>query len=385
MRGSVRIATLFKIPVFVHWSFGLLLFFVIYVGKSRDASWGNIALFGAFVLMLFVCVLLHEFGHALSARFYGVQTRDITILPIGGVARLDHLPERPFQEFVVAIAGPMVNVAIFGLLSVVMYFAFSLSFSFHELLTNHTDEIINPTVGFIATLMQANLMLVIFNMIPAFPMDGGRVLRALLSMQLGRARATQVAATLGQIIAIGFLIYAFLPAIVHFLPKTENFRAVHSLISWAFQPVLMLISFFVFFTARAENRQVRREQAMLSTKIKDVMRTNFTRLRTSDNIFSATIIVKKGIETSFLVFDDAEILRGLLQENDLADAVENRQFDALISTYSTICFENNVPNADLKSAYDQMLQAQQSILPVIENGVVVGVLDWSAVTNVEAK
>ncbi|MDZ7880084.1 MAG: site-2 protease family protein [Saprospiraceae bacterium] len=122
-------ATFFNIPVRVHWSFGLLILFVIYVGKARDASWLNIAFFGGFVLALFFCVLLHEFGHALSAQYFGVSTRDITLLPIGGMARLDKLPENPIHEFVVAIAGPAVNLVIFGLLSLVLYFGYHLSFN----------------------------------------------------------------------------------------------------------------------------------------------------------------------------------------------------------------------------------------------------------------
>ena len=112
MRGSFRVATFFDVPVRVHWTFGLLILFVIYVGKMRDANWLNIGIIVLLVLLLFVCVLLHEFGHALSAKYYGIPTRDITILPIGGMARLDRLPDNPIHEFVVAIAGPLVNLAI---------------------------------------------------------------------------------------------------------------------------------------------------------------------------------------------------------------------------------------------------------------------------------
>ena len=213
MRRSFRIANVFGIPVQVHWSFGLLFLFVIYVGKSRDASWSNIGVMGLFVLALFFCVVLHEFGHALSAKYYGVRTRDITILPIGGVARLDNLPEKPFQEFVVAIAGPAVNVVIYILLALFLHFRYAVDFRVGELLSSNSDEIItNPYVGFLATLLQANLMLVVFNMVPAFPMDGGRVLRALLSMtSLGRTKATKTAAILGQVIAVFFFFFGLYP------------------------------------------------------------------------------------------------------------------------------------------------------------------------------
>ena len=113
MRGSLQIARLFGIPVFIHWSFSFLLLFIIYIGKSRNGGWEFIAFMALSVMALFACVVLHEFGHALSARYFGVRTQDITILPIGGVARLDRLPEKPFQEFVVAIAGPAVTLPFF--------------------------------------------------------------------------------------------------------------------------------------------------------------------------------------------------------------------------------------------------------------------------------
>lgn len=365
MRRSFRIAKIFGIPVHVHWSFALLFLLVIYVGKSRDASWANIAVFGLFILALFTCVLLHEFGHALSARYYGVQTRDITILPIGGVARLDNLPEKPFQEFVVALAGPAVNVVIYALLAVFLYFNHSIQFSFRELLTDDSNElIIDPVIGFLVTLMQANLMLVVFNMIPAFPMDGGRVLRALLSMPFGRLQATKVAASLGQIIAVGFLIFGLLPAIVHFLPETPSFEWWHEKITWGFQPVLTLISGFVFYSARAEYKQVRLEENLNRFKAAELIRTEFTCLQTSDPINTAIQELTKGKENNFLVFDDAHILRGVLQEDDILDAMKHHHYEAMVSSYSTFNFEKTTSDASLKEVYEKMYRTNQPILPV---------------------
>ncbi len=366
MRGSMRIAKIFGIPVQVHWSFALLFLFVIYVGKSRDASWSNIAMFGLFIIALFTCVLLHEFGHALSARFYGVQTKDITILPIGGIARLDRLPEKPIQEFVVAIAGPAVNVVIYALLAVFLYFNHSLQFSLSELLADDANEmIVDPVIGFVATLMQANLMLVVFNMIPAFPMDGGRVLRALLSMPFGRVQATRIAAFLGQVIAICFLIYALLPAIIGFLPNNETFAEWHDWVDWSFQPVLMLISGFVFYAARTEFKQVKLEGRLTQFNVSHLMRTSFTPLQSTEPIHTAIQELTKGKEFNFLVFDSDNILRGVLQEADIMDAMKNHHYDALISTYSTYNFENTSFNESLKEVYEKMLRTGQYILPVL--------------------
>lgn len=388
MRRSFRLAKIFGIPVQVHWSFALLFLFVIYVGKSRDASWANIAVFGLFVVALFVCVLLHEFGHALSARYYGVQTRDITILPIGGVARLDNLPEKPFQEFVVALAGPAVNVVIYTLLAIFLYFVYSVQFSFGELLTDDSNElIVDPVLGFLVTLMQANLMLVVFNMIPAFPMDGGRVLRALLSMPFGRLQATKVAAFLGQIIAVGFLIYGLLPAIVHFLPETVTFEVWREKVTWGFQPVLTLISGFVFYSARAEYKQVRLEETLNRFKTSELIRTEYTRLQTSDPINTAIQALTKGHETSFLVFDDAQILRGVLQEDDILDAMKNHHYDAMVSSYTKFNFEKTTSSTTLKEVYEKMYRSYQPILPVLgvytegKEAEILGVIDVVTLEN----
>ena len=144
-----------------------------------------------FMILLFLCVLLHEFGHVLVARRYGVQTAEITLLPIGGVAQMERIPEKPSQELLVALAGPTVNLAIAGILIVAL----------GGIIPDGSTEVQNPQVGLIGRLLVANLFLALFNLIPAFPMDGGRVLRAVLAYRLGYARGTQVAATVGQTLA----------------------------------------------------------------------------------------------------------------------------------------------------------------------------------------
>ena len=374
MRRSFPLGTYFNIPVRVHYSFAFLIVFVIYVGKSRDASWGNIALFGIFILCLFLCVLLHEFGHALSARLYGISTHDITILPIGGVARLDRLPERPLHELIVAIAGPAVNIVLFTLLSAILYIFFHIKFSIYETLTNTTNQIvIDPTAGFIANLMQANLMLAVFNMIPAFPLDGGRVLRALLSMSFGRSKATQWAALIGQILAIFFFLYAIIPLFTAFLPKNH---AANTFVDWTFQPVLMLISFFVFYTARSEYRQTILDKNLASKPVKEVTRAVLNTLQTTDIMHTATSQWQKDREINFLVYDNDKILRGVLQDGDIQDALKNQAFDALVSTYMTVNFYTIQETDSLKNAYDKMVETGQSLLPVINTeGSVVGIID----------
>jgi Zn-dependent protease/predicted transcriptional regulator len=381
MRGSFRIATIFNIPVHIHWTFGLLLMFVMGLAYVQGH---NVVLFSASVLALFFCVLLHEFGHALAARYYGVDTRDITLLPIGGVARLYRLPEKPLQEFVVAIAGPLVNLLIYSVLALVLYFVFNVSFSLNEILNSDTEQIIiDPTVQFIATLMQANFILVLFNMIPAFPMDGGRVLRAILAHFTNRADATKWAAGLGQILAVCFVVGAALPMILSFLPEESSVLAHFDWVSWSFQPILMLVAGFVFYTARAENKQVKQEESLKNTDVQSVMRTHYNPMQSGDLMFTAISEMKKGYETNFLVFDDAQVLRGVLEEDDIMDAMQNQHNDALISTYTNQNFISLKPTDRLKQAYDVMLQNRQYSLPVVDTeGGVLGILEWGTLLRV---
>ncbi|RUT85380.1 site-2 protease family protein, partial [Mesorhizobium sp. USDA-HM6] len=158
---------------------------------GAPAAWEGVV----FVIAVFACVVLHEFGHIAAARRFGIRTPDITLLPIGGVARLERMPEEPGQEFVIAIAGPLVNVAI----AAVIFLALGGAASIGQM-----AEIEDPRMSFLARLAGVNVFLVLFNMIPAFPMDGGRVLRAALASRLSWPRATQVAASIGQALAFGF-------------------------------------------------------------------------------------------------------------------------------------------------------------------------------------
>ena len=204
MKGAFRIITLFGIPVQLHWSFGLIVFWILYVAYSSGMDLQSMLWFSLFIIALFICVVMHEFGHALSARRYGVNTRDITLLPIGGVARLERLPDKPIQEFVVAIAGPLVNVAI----ALVLGLGLWLFSSYDEILgvIQQMDQqnAFSGLLNFVIMLVCLNAMLVGFNLLPAFPMDGGRIFRSLLSIRLGRVKATRIASYIGQLLALGF-------------------------------------------------------------------------------------------------------------------------------------------------------------------------------------
>ncbi|MDZ4700007.1 MAG: site-2 protease family protein [Rhodothermales bacterium] len=193
-----RIGTFSRIDVNLHWSFFFLLggifVFYLYQGASVLAALAGVAMMGA----AFVCVVLHEYGHALMARHYNIPTLDITLYPIGGVARLSRLPREPFQEFMIAIAGPAVNLGIGGALYVLLSL-FGGAPSLPSVLAAPTQVL--------GALMWFNFSMAAFNMLPAFPMDGGRVLRAGLATSFEYGRATQMAAFVGHVVALGMFVF----------------------------------------------------------------------------------------------------------------------------------------------------------------------------------
>ena len=233
MRRKYEICTVAGIGVHAHWTLYAMLLgvFVWLVWQSISLS---TALAGiTLACALFGCVVLHEIGHALAARAYGIGTLDITVYPIGGIARLVRMPEEPRQEFVIAIAGPAVNLAIAATLLVALLFA-------NRPLAPRF--FIGNEANVLGSLMWLNLALVVFNMLPAFPMDGGRVLRAGLATRMSYPLATRIASYVGQAMAIAFAVAAVFPV--------PFFRG--------FNPVLLFIAWFVFTAARQESEHVLR-------------------------------------------------------------------------------------------------------------------------------
>jgi Zn-dependent protease len=196
---SLNLFRICGIQLAVHASFLLMLVYVAWEGWS-DAGWLGAGWSVAYMLTLFICVTLHELGHATSARYFGVRVPRILLLPIGGMAEMETIPRRPREEIIIALAGPAVNYLIIALLLIVVRFPANwqpLDFSFSLMeLGRH--------------LIVVNLIMGVFNLLPAFPMDGGRVFRALLAMKLRYLRATQIAVGVGKVVALAgatYLIY----------------------------------------------------------------------------------------------------------------------------------------------------------------------------------
>jgi Zn-dependent protease len=230
MRWSLKIAKLAGIDIFIHFTFFILLTWVAFIQWKLNGSFGAAFSGIVFILAIFTCVVLHELGHALTAKKYGIKTKDIILLPIGGVARLEKMPSQPIQELWVALAGPAVNVGIATLLAVYLWVTNTFT---------PDNQITIATVPSVERIMGVNIFLILFNMIPAFPMDGGRVLRALLATRLAYIRATRISANLGQGIALLF-----------------------GVIGLFYNPILLFIAFFVWMGAAQETRMVRMKSVL---------------------------------------------------------------------------------------------------------------------------
>jgi Zn-dependent protease/CBS domain-containing protein len=274
----------------VHVTFVLLLawiWFTQYQAGGTAAAWQGVA----FSLAVFACVVLHEFGHALAARRYGIRTPDITLLPIGGLARLERMPEQPLQELVIAIAGPLVNVVIAGIIVVALGYTIGL---------DEISQIDNPRADFLARLAGVNVFLVLFNLIPAFPMDGGRVLRALLAFWLPWARATRVAATIGQ-----------------------GFAVLFGVLGLFYSPLLLLIAIFVYLAAAGEAQHAQLRDVARNVLVSDVMITKFSSLQRSSTLDEAVELLLATTQQEFPVVDLNGRFEGLLTRNAMIRALRD--------------------------------------------------------------
>ncbi len=341
MKWSLKIGTFAGISVYLHWTFALLIGWIfmahLSAGKSPLEAFAGVL----FILTLFACVVLHEFGHALTARRYGVGTRDITLLPIGGVARLERIPDKPMQEFWVAVAGPAVNVVIAALLFAVLLVVNG---------ANQVPGVIWMEGGFLAQLMWVNLFIVAFNMLPAFPMDGGRVLRSLLAIRMGRRRATHIAANIGQAMAILFGIFGFF----------------HN-------PFLIFIGIMVYLGAQAEASQVDMQSALGGLRVKDAMMTRFRALSARDPLEKAVSELLAGSQHDFPVLNDGTFA-GVLFRDDLIKAiVDGRRESMIADVMNRQCVP--VDESDvLTTTLEAMSKNQITTTPVMAGGRIVGLL-----------
>jgi Zn-dependent protease len=332
VKWSFQLARIAGIDVRIHATFFLLLawFGVVYF---LEGGYGAMVIGLSFIILLFVCVVLHEFGHALAARAYGINTPDITLLPIGGIARLERMPDKPWQELVVALAGPAVNVVIaFGLYVVIGRF-----FGLGDL-----EQLAEGRGNLLTQLLAINVILVVFNLLPAFPMDGGRVLRALLAMRMKHARATQIAAVVGQVVAVLFGLLGLFGG----------------------NPFLLFIAVFVFFGARAEASFAVYKEHAEETHVAAIMRPMGPVLAPGISVAEASGLAMAGHSGVLPVTDATLRLLAVVPATALANAL---RWDpaAKIDPLVRHDFEVVTSDASLAEAAAIMRTSTQEIFPVV--------------------
>lgn len=367
MKGSFQIARVYGIPIQLHWSFFLILAWIVYTVLTKKGywDWHSLGWTSLSVFVLFLCVVLHELGHALTARRYGVRTRNILLLPIGGLAVLERLPDKPNQELLVALAGPMVNVGLAVFFSplllllsngkVQQIFGFILQSEGNFFARN-----ILPWEWFIFGLVALNLTVAVFNLLPAFPMDGGRILRAFLSIRLARIRATRIATFLGQLFAVILLALAW---------EYENWAAG-------------IIGVFVYFNATVEYRAAQQDQFLDRFQAKDAFRKKITRLYEQDDMKRAYELLEQDKEHSFLIFDRWQNLQAVLSEDTVLEAAKKEKLHQPVQRWYTQNFDYVLDTDLLRSALVKMQEKGVGVLPVCnQHGRLLGLIDQSGINH----
>jgi len=336
MKWSLRLGRFFGIDVFLHWTFLVFLALIWYTTREAGLT------FVAFFLSAFTCVVLHEYGHALTARRYGIGTHDITLLPIGGVARLEKMPDNPRQELLVALAGPAVNVVIAGIL-----WGVCLATGIRPLRDVH--EVLHGRSAFLVTLMWWNLVMVAFNMLPAFPMDGGRVLRAILAMKMNYAKATRWAANVGKVMAVLFAWYAIF-GVGHFM--------------------LVVIAFFVWMGATQEAEMAEQKVALQGVRVRDAMITDFRRVGPDETAGTMAQLILQGYQTDFPVTFDGKVV-GIVTWQDVIAGL-NVGHTVAVASFMRHPVPHCLPDEQLDDVIERMRAAGLPLLPVEDQGRLLG-------------
>lgn len=349
MRWAYRIGRVAGTDIKVHVTFVLLVVWWAYAGYQEGGT-GTAVSSALALLALFACIVLHEFGHILMARRFGVRTPDVILLPIGGVARLERIPDEPKQEFLIALAGP----AVTALIVVVLYLVLALGGITPRLWGLHPED------PFLAQLMKVNLYLLLFNLIPAFPMDGGRVLRAVLSSRMGLVRGTRAAAALGQMLAVAGGLYGLT----------------------ASAPLLVLVAFFVFLGAGTEAAAVETRVAGQGLQVAQMMVTNFRTIPIHATLAQAAELLLAGEQREFPVVDNLGRTEGILTRDNLIRGLSQLGPGATVAQAMTASAPTVPPNLSFQEALDRLRASGLPALPVVDAaGALVGLLTMDNITD----
>jgi Zn-dependent protease/predicted transcriptional regulator len=345
MKGSLKLGKIAGIGLFVHWTFSLLILFIVYTNYKAGQNSIQILWSVLFILCIFLTVFMHELGHALTAKKFGIKTKDITLLPIGGVAQLERLPEKPSEELMVAFAGPMVNIILALLTSLFI----SLPNTSEEMVAELENGV--NAGNFFLNFYLVNIILAFFNLIPAFPMDGGRVLRALLSYKLERHQATKIAARIGQALAIGFVLLGFYS-----------------------NPFLIFIGIFVFMGAQIESEYTESKYMLKGYKVRDVLMKQYPTIDYNETLETAVKIMLDSQNKHFLVTENG-IPMGTLNREQIIAALAKKEGETRLS--SIMDRELILLQADdlLEDIFELVYKNKSTLMLVIDDNQLIGTLD----------
>lgn len=343
-RYSLNLGKPFGIRVSVHWTFSLLIVWIVFISINRGLDLPQILMHILFVLALFVCVVLHELGHSLTAIRFGGHVSHITLLPIGGMAHMTKMPEKPREEFLVSAAGPLVNIVIAGLLFLYLTFISPVDLKeagFEAITANN----------FPLMLLAANLFIVAFNLIPAFPMDGGRLFRSALSIRMSRLKATRIAKDIGQIFAIIFIVAGLF-----------------------INPFLVVIGFFILLGAKGEYEMIKYQDILNNYTVNDILSQEYASLEAEDTLGTAAEKLISVPDRGFVIKENGEFV-GILTKNNLISGLNTHGKQGKVRNAMISDIRHVSSSMPLYEAHQLMQKNKYDLLPVTKGDKFSGILD----------
>jgi Zn-dependent proteases len=345
MRGAFKTLTIRGISLYVHWTFFLLFGWVLLVNANTGNNFEQLGWSLLFIIAVFACVTLHEFGHAMMARRFGINAKNIVLLPIGGIASIEKFPDNPRQELAISIAGPLVNIAIAILLWLFLMPGTPFWSRPHDISIMHGHD-------FIRNLQIVNLVLAAFNLIPAFPMDGGRILRALLGLKLNYIQATTIAANIGRAIAILFIVLGIL----------------------FINPLLAFIGVFILFAASSEEYYLRLKSLVKGIRLNEVLMCDYDSLQSDMTVQEAANILDSNHSKYFVLMDGATPV-GSIKRLEIVKAVADMKYNEPIKNLVNEKLEFLDGSQHVETVLEKLAQNEERIFPVMDNGHFRGVVN----------
>jgi Zn-dependent protease/predicted transcriptional regulator len=344
MRGAYQIISIRGIKINIHWTFLLLFVWVLLINANAGNNVEQMSWSILFLLAVFACITLHELGHALTAARFGIKAKEIMLLPIGGIASIEKFPENPRQELAISIAGPLVNLVIAGILWLFIPNLSLVEYDQHISIMHGHD--------FLYNLRIVNIALAVFNLIPAFPMDGGRILRALLGFKLNYIQATTIAATIGKIIAVLLIVLGIV----------------------LINPFLPLIGIFIIFSAGAEEYYLRLKSLVKGIKLNEVLMYDYNSLQAGMTVQEAGNILNSNHSKYFILMGGVNPI-GTINRMEIVKALAEMNYNEPVKNLVKEKLEYLNGDKEIDTVLEKLARNDEHIYPVMDNSHFIGVVN----------